>query len=572
MTKKIHQLSESVINKIAAGEVIENPVSVVKELIDNAIDANATKITVKIRNGGFLSISVDDNGGGMEKEDIESCILRHATSKITKINDLLTLATMGFRGEALSSISAISKVTISSALSHSNGHELSVIGGKVNALQETARTKGTTINITDLFFNTPARKKFQKSAASNTASIVKLVTQFSLSHLNIQFQLFTDEKLVLNLNVYPLSTEKMLANRVRDLFSESFLETLKWVDQQKDGMRVYGFLSHPKFYKKNRINQYVYVNQRYVVSREISSIVQLAYGTRIPENNYPIFILFFELDPKEVDFNVHPQKKQIRLSDIYAVEQLIYECVKSAFERQVPTPKFNLSISPQLDYHFQAPTVVEEKLPDIELPFESNQKVSFEFLKVFERYCFIESVSFFQKLKLKQSAFIIADLKEIYFLVIYNTLLANGSSQIEMQSLLVPIMLELSHAQVLAIQDKISFLKASGFDLSIGGTSTIFVHKIPAFFSEENVKEVVEQFCIKDSVEDIEKQKIKKIAQLLTNTKSAFTELEAKLLLKNLLLAKDPFYSPSGKPTLIQCSATDIHKLFGAKKAAICHL
>jgi len=572
MTKKIHQLSESVINKIAAGEVIENPVSVVKELIDNAIDAKATKITVKIRNGGFLLISVDDNGDGMEEEDLKSCVIRHATSKITEINDLSTLTTMGFRGEALSSICAVSKVTVSSALSNSSGHEMSIKGGKISSIREVARTKGTTIGLTDLFFNTPARKKFQKSAASNTAAIVKLITQFSLSHLNIQFQLFTDEKLILKLNVYPLSVEKMLSNRIRDLFNDSFLETLKWVDQKKDGFRVYGFLSHPKFYRKNRINQYVYINQRYVVSYEISNIVQLAYGTRISENDYPVFILFFELDPKEVDFNVHPQKKQIRLSNIYAIEQLIYECVKSAFERKVPTPKFNLSISPQMDYHFQTPKIVDEKLPEAELPFENSQKVSFEFIKVFERYCFIESASFFQRLKLKENAFIIADLKEIYFLVVYTTLLVDGSSQIEMQSLLVPIMLELSHAQTLAIQDKISFLKASGFDLSFGGTNTIFVHKIPAFFSEENVKDVVEQFCIKDNVDDIKEQKIKKIAQLLTNTKSAFSELEAKLLLKNLLEAKDPFYSPNGKPTLIQCSATDIHKLFGAKKAAICHL
>ncbi len=572
MTKKIHQLSESVINKIAAGEVIENPVSVVKELVDNAIDANATKITVKIRNGGFLLISVDDNGDGMEKEDIKSCVLRHATSKITEINDLLALVTMGFRGEALSSVCAVSKVTIASAIESSCGHEMTIVGGKITSFQEIARTRGTTITVKDIFFNTPARKKFQKSAASNTAAIVKLITQFSLSHLNIQFQLFTDEKLVLKLNVYPLSIDKMLSNRIRDLFNDSFLETLKWVDQKKDGLRVYGFLSHPKFYKKNRINQYVYVNQRYVTSLEISSIVQLAYGTRIPENNYPVFILFFELDPKEVDFNVHPQKKQIRLSNIYEIEQLIYECVKAAFERKVPSPKFNLSMSSQMDYNFQSPKVAIEKPPEAELPFESSQKISFEFLKVFERYCFIESVSFFQKLNLKQSAFIIADLKEIYSLVIYNTLLANGPSQIEMQSLLVPIMLEVSQDQILSIQDKIPFLRTSGFDLSIGGTNTIFIHRIPAFFSEENVKNVVEEFCIKDKVSDIKEQKVKKIAQSLTNTKSDFSKLEAKLLLQNLLLAKDPFYSPSGKPTLIQCSATDIHKLFGAKKAAICHL
>jgi len=519
-----------------------------------------------------LLISVDDNGDGMEKEDIKSCVLRHATSKITEINDLLALATMGFRGEALSSVCAVSKVTIASAIESSCGHEMDIVGGKITSFQEIARTKGTTITVKDIFFNTPARKKFQKSAASNTAAIVKLITQFSLSHLDIQFQLFTDEKLVLKLNVYPLSIDKMLSNRIRDLFNDSFLETLKWVDQKKEGLRAYGFLSHPKFYKKNRINQYVYINQRYVTSSEISSIVQLAYGTRIPENNYPVFILFFELDPKEVDFNVHPQKKQIRLSNIYAVEQLIYECVKEAFERRVPTPKFNLSMSPQMDYNFQSPKVVEEKLPDAELPFENSQKTSFEFLKVFERYCFVESVSFFQKLKLKHNAFIIADLKEIYFLVIYNTLLANGPSQIEMQSLLVPIMLEVSQDQILAIQDKIAFLKSSGFDLNIGGTNTIFIHRIPAFFSEENVRNVVEEFCIKDKVSDIKEQKVKKIAQSLTNAKNDFSKLEAKLLLQNLLLANDPFYSPSGKPTLIQCSTTDIHKLFGAKKAAICHL
>jgi DNA mismatch repair protein MutL len=572
MTKKIHQLSENVINKIAAGEVIENPSSVVKELVDNAIDAKASKISIRIRKGGFLSIIIDDNGCGMSNLDLKDSILRHATSKISTASDLFTLTTMGFRGEALSSICAVAKVTISSAEILACGHEIILAGGKMISFKEKTRGLGTTISVDDIFFNTPARRKFQKSVASNTASVIKLITQFSLAHLDVQFQLFVDDKLILKLNIYPLEIEKMLAKRVKELFSENFIEELKWIDQANDQLRIYGFLSFPKFYKKNRVNQYLYINKRYVVSNEISQMIQVGYGTRIPENSYPVFFLFFSLPPGEIDFNVHPQKKQVRLSEKEFIEKFVLKCVKDAFEKNIPSPKFNLSITQQFDYNFKSLKNVEQKQLEVNLPFEKKQKIFFDYIKVMDRYCFVESSSFFQNLNLDNNKFVMADLREIYFLIVFTILLKEKSFPIETQVLLVPILIEISPDQVIALQEKILYLKRCGFEITVGGLNSIFVHKIPTFFLKENVKNLIEQFCVKDTIDDIQVKQIMKIAQKIKQMKRSFTEIEAKLLLQNLVNTKDPFYSPSGKPTLIQCDEIDINKLFGSKRAGICHL
>ena len=330
MPTDINLLPEHLINQIAAGEVIENPASVIKELVENSLDAKSTKIEIEIKAGGLLLIRVSDDGIGMDKKNLKLSILRHATSKISCFDDLHKINTMGFRGEALASIASISKMKIESA-KENEGHVLSSDGGNDITIEPCARSLGTEVEIKSLFFNVPVRKKFQKSTISLTNDILKAINNLAIANPFIGFSFISDERKIVDVkrNVSD-SFKEALEIRVKALLGENIFNYLSWIMNLKKP-----FAPIPLFSKKNRTGQYLFLNRRVIYSEVISRAIKEGYGTRIDEKDYPVYVLHIDIDPSLVDVNVHPQKKHVRISDEQQIRSFIQRAVNLAFVKKM---------------------------------------------------------------------------------------------------------------------------------------------------------------------------------------------------------------------------------------------
>ncbi len=325
----IQVLPESLSNLIAAGEVVERPASVVKELVENAIDAGATQIEIEIQHAGQTLIKITDNGHGMNEEDARLAFIRHATSKVRQKEDLRHIMTMGFRGEALPSIAAVSKVTLSTCLQNSTlGVELSVHGGREVTAKAVGRASGTTIIVRDLFYNTPARKKFLKSAATEQGHITQLVEHMAIVHLALGFSYKVDHRVVLQCT--PASD---LRERLAAIYHKALPEPLYQVEQEAGGVWVKGLVAGPQVVRPTRQNIKLFVNQRPIEHRSLTHAVVQAYRTLIPEGKFPTAFLLITMPPELVDVNVHPAKREVKFQDESAMHQVVYRAVKNALQQ-----------------------------------------------------------------------------------------------------------------------------------------------------------------------------------------------------------------------------------------------
>lgn len=336
--KRIVKLDEKTASKIAAGEVVERPAMVVKELVENAIDAEATEITVEIKKGGKAYIKVTDNGKGIHYEDLNLVFERHATSKIRKIEDLYQTHSLGFRGEALASICAVSNLElITMRADEKLGMKVIAAGGTIHKISEVGTVKGTTLLIRDLFYNTPARLKFLKSDQAEGRSITELMSYLALSHPEIAFKYTVDDKLV-----FHTPGKGSLSNTIFSVFDATLLKGLYEVREEQGGIKLSGFISRFEYTKGNSSYQLCFVNGRYVKSDVVKEAIQLAYKPYMMHNRYPVCILFIELPPTEIDVNIHPAKTEIKFHDEGALKQLIFSTLKKSFNLydQVPQVTF----------------------------------------------------------------------------------------------------------------------------------------------------------------------------------------------------------------------------------------
>ncbi|MGE5724086.1 MAG: DNA mismatch repair endonuclease MutL, partial [Acidobacteriota bacterium] len=364
---KIHVLPEHVANKIAAGEVVERPASVVKELLENALDAGARRIRVNVEAGGKRLIQITDDGCGMSRDDAMLAFERHATSKLRTADDLLSVATLGFRGEALPSIASVSRLRLETrAADDAAGTVLEINGGKLLRVEEAGLPAGTSIAVRDLFFNLPARKKFLKAESTELSHIASLVTHYALAHPDKHFELhsLTNAMLV----APPVGTH---AERVYQVFGKETLEQLipiaAQVELQRIGLpqpppwarheqeqedtgrqpgeiRVRGFVSKPEIQKLNRSSIYIFVNQRLIRDRLIQHAITEAYRNILPPTVYPVVLLFLELPTAEVDVNVHPSKTEVRFRQQSAVHDFVRDSVRAALMKARPAPQFAAEI------------------------------------------------------------------------------------------------------------------------------------------------------------------------------------------------------------------------------------
>lgn len=355
---KIKELELSLANKIAAGEVVERPASVVKELLENAIDAQATQIDITIKESGIQSIRVVDNGTGIEEEDISKAFGRHATSKINNDYDLFHIRTLGFRGEALASISSVSRVTMKTCTDGMLGHEVRVENGEITKKQPAKAKKGTDILVEDLFYNTPARLKYVKSLYTELGKITDIVNRMAMSHPNIAFNLVSDDKTVISTNGSGRTNEVMA-----EIYGMKIAKDLVPINGETDDYVVNGFICKPEHTRSNRHYISIFINGRYIKNFVLNKAIIEGYHTLLPIGRYPIVYLNIEMDPIIVDVNVHPTKLEVRLSKEQLLYDLINQKIKEAFR--------GMSLIPDTSLEKQKPKKSQKEI------FE-QQKIDFE--------------------------------------------------------------------------------------------------------------------------------------------------------------------------------------------------
>lgn len=341
-TNRILRLDEITSSKIAAGEVVEKPAMVVKELVENAVDAGATEIIVDIKKGGKKLIRVVDNGSGIHRDDVDLMFERHATSKIRKIDDLYKTLSLGFRGEALASISAVANVEVITMQENDDyGIKIEASGGAIVDKSEMGAKRGTSIVVRDLFYNTPARLKFLKSDSVETKHISEIMGNLALSHPEIAFKYSTDDQMV-----FKTPGDEKLENTIFSIYDRTLIKHLFEIKDEFDFLKLKGYISTFDYTKGTRQQQIVFVNGRYVKSDVIKDAINLAYKPYLMHNRYPVCFLFLEIDPDKIDVNIHPAKTEIKFHDDGVLKQFIYTALKKAFNLQNQVPE--VSLKPQV--------------------------------------------------------------------------------------------------------------------------------------------------------------------------------------------------------------------------------
>lgn len=459
----IHLLSEQTINQIAAGEVIENSASVVKELVENSLDAGASSIKVETRGGGRSLISVSDNGMGMNQDDLCLAIKRHATSKIQNVNDLNSLCSLGFRGEALPSIASVSKMKLISSTGDL-GSELEVVGGKLSTPRPLARCCGTTIEVRSLFFNVPVRKKFQKSIASDVAAIHKYLTKVALCKPQLHLVWIHEGKME-----FELTKDASLLDRIRILLGREFADNLI----EAEGL---GYLCKPSFHRGNRTGQYLAINQRPLNSPFVSQKILEAYATRLPKGRFAQFVLDLSLPPDWIDVNVHPQKSEVRFVAQDEIAKKLITGVEVALKgRSKPLCEVRFIDEPSVCSVAEeiVPYVIEQK-EDEEILFVPPKEV----LAIWEDFILTQ----------ENDGLRLHDVKAISYAIEFENLEKN---QVEQQTLLFPHTIEVSGAEKIFLMEHLERLNELGIAIRHFGATTFVVDALPVFLEIEQISSLI---------------------------------------------------------------------------------
>lgn len=561
----IRLLSEQTINQIAAGEVIENPASVVKELIENALDAKATHISIEIGAGGMQLIRVSDNGTGMGREDAQLSVKRHATSKLVEASDLFTLRSLGFRGEALASIAAISKFSLMTAQEQQEGTKIEMEGGEEKSIEPFARTKGTTIEVRSLFYNVPARKKFQKSSPVSASEIFKWVTFFGLSHPEVGFELLSNGKKTISI------APSNLSGRILALLGEDYASSSYTMQFSCGALQFQGILGCPSLARPTKTGQYLFINQRAVVSPLIQETVKESYGTRIAAQRHPLFVLHLSIPPDLIDVNVHPQKREVRLREERFFREKIQEAVQQTLKDSVaktitasPGPfVFEAAFEPsKVQSSFLSLKFQEEKIAAAELPALAQEPIIAGF---FLHYLFLEGWS----VASHYDGLLIVNLQAALRRVAFEKLMQHKSDRKEKQGLIVPCTLSLSSIDSAMVMTHLPSIESVGFALHPVGKNLFMIDAVPPFLDEKEAKEAIlemaqalQTFIGKEPQEEKKRMELAYIASCRALLKKQYSRQEGLLLFKELLGSSSPQVCPKGNPTMVHLKPYEIEKLF----------
>ena len=598
---KIVKLDSSVYNKISAGEVVERPASVVKELAENAIDAGATKIEIIVTNAGLDEIKVIDNGCGIDKEDLKTAFLPHATSKIRLAEDLEKICTLGFRGEALPSIASVSMVEIKSKTASADvGNYLKLRGGEVTEEGIVGMNVGTEITVSNLFFNTPARLKFLKTPTGEFSDIKSAVLKLIFANPSISISLFNQ-----NEKVY-VSDGKGLGNAIKSIFPNEMWQNLLPLNYEKNGVTVTGFASRSTYFKMNRTYQISIVNGRVCENQNISSAITAVYQQYLMKRNYPVTVLSIELSPSKIDVNVHPTKAEVRFSDGSQVFSAVYHAIKNALESDIEERRIQFdTISDEaeqpLDMTHPTFDLPEEEVaatsaPQREftfLPFQ-NESASLEFREeseiersVLENYKKIQAQKKEEQIELPQTQamyrvigqvfgtylliefndrFIIVDQHAAVERMRYDKLLAaykNGN--IPVQPLLYPLTIEVNPSEYQIVESKIPALKELGIELVPFGADSFKLASIPQILSEIDINVLIKHI-LSDRPEKEDAIIRERIAYAACRSSikgnTYLTDDQIDELMKGYFKDGLPVQCPHGRPAYFVYTKRDLETLF----------
>lgn len=607
MPRRIHILPEKLANQIAAGEVVERPASVVKELVENALDAGATRIEITIRNGGKTEIRVADDGHGMGKEDALLAMDRHATSKLRSQDDLAAIRTLGFRGEALPSIASVSRFSLETAERDGDGTRVLVTAGAMAGVEECARRRGTTVSIRSLFFNVPARAKFLRSTASENRAIGEVVTMLALAQPHVAFTLDSGAR-----DVLALPATSTVAERISALWGGDAADELIPVAHRAGGVAVTGLVQRPHSSRPGGRRAYLFVNGRAFGDRTLVKAVDRAYRTTIPQGVYPSLFLFLEVPDGEVDVNVHPAKAEVRFRDRIGVERAIEEAVRGALAGLESTPSIGARAPQPESVQYgsmpgggaarvreaaprpwgspQDPST-EPAAPAVSPePFESQMALfvtgasaaapaspapqaavpGAELLgpaaamwQVHNTYILAET----------RQGLILVDQHSAHERVLYEEICRGfDSGEMASQRLLFPITLRLSPAEFAVVEQVTGVLERAGFEVEPFGGRAIIVHSVPNphpyFDAERCLREVITELTEGSPLVESARTQHQRIALSMAckgaiKAGQKLTQREMSELFDRLFATELPYHDIHGRPTVIQLSLAELHRRFG---------
>lgn len=617
----IRLLDESTISKIAAGEIIENPSSIVKELVENSIDAGADDILVELRGESTNYIKVSDNGSGFSEDDIEIAFLRHSTSKLEVIEDLEKIRTLGFRGEALASISNISKIKLMTKTEEDlAGNSLLIENGKIIKKSKVGMPKGTSFIINDIFYNTPVRKKFLRKDSTEINNIIDIVQKIALSNNNIKFTLIRDGKTILN-----TGTDKNPINRIFSILGSEIASSLNEGFFESESYKIRGFFSDNKLFRSNRDSQYIFVNGRFIRDLNISRAIEKNYSSLIPLNRYPVFVLYIDMDPKLIDVNIHPKKNEIKISNEDILTALLSEVVedviypnRSIREIKLEEKKENVNIfdifdeedsSQENSKYYKEDNINNEvkselkSLWDIEneskddknlnkdffredsllykeekmdntltnkeenFLFDNNSQIDESILNtkiagvLFKTYIILENQ--------RDGKVFIVDQHAAHERVNYEKFLKMYlNSEISSQILIKPEIIELNQMEYDKILNYLDLFIKLGFKIEDFGDRSVVLREVPMIFGLPSyvnfIRDIIDSLDreISSNYEADLYKIMRKACKASVKAGDELSEMEIDSLIRDLKDCENPYTCPHGRPTIVEVSKHTISKLF----------
>lgn len=611
-------LDKDTIDKIAAGEVVERPASIVKELLENAIDAGATSITVEIKDGGKSLIRVTDNGSGIAKDEVRIAFLRHATSKIQSADDLQNITSLGFRGEALSSIAAVSKMEmITKVRSEMVGHWYVIEGGIEQSFEEVGAVDGTSIIVRDLFFNTPARRKFLKSNQTEAAHIAELVEKIALSHQDVSIRLIANNQAKLQ-----TSGNGNLKDSIYRLYGREVAMALLPVEYCAQGIEIIGVIARPEVSRASRSMEMYFVNGRYIKAKTIASAIEEGYGNRLMQHQYPFTVLNYHIPPEVMDVNVHPTKMEVRFSEEVKIYEVTRDAIVSALmekelikrveadrvqlKRVSDLPVSDVKQKGKISEAFETKPQhdqrkIQERIENYQVPSDpvsnpifldrsqeekTNQVVDKAWNNTEEVPVVGEQLKFLDKKNLHlhkivgqifgtywivefNQKMIVIDQHAAHEKVLYERLMKQYQNTVPSQMVVPPILLTLTAIEADALNQNQKVLSDLGFHIENFGGNEYRIDGVPSILPSVSKKEMLKELI----AELADHNQLRTPESIIAKTASmackaavkgnhTLSLLEAKTLIDELMSLENPYNCPHGRPTMFEMSKYEIEKKF----------
>lgn len=591
---KIHVMNETLANKIAAGEVIERVSSVVKELVENSIDAKAKSIKIELENSGIKRLIVTDDGIGMDREDAKLAFSRHATSKLLKDDDLFFINTLGFRGEALPSIASVSKVRLKTSTG-SVGTEVIIHGGSLISVNDSDARIGTSFEVADLFYNTPARLKYLKSDTTELSSIVMYIEKLSLAHPEIKFTLINNDKQIVS-----TSGSNNLLKTIYELYGYVVSSNMISINASNDDYDINGYICKPSVLKSNRNHMTTIVNGRIVKNAELNKAINDGYYTYKPDIKYPVVVLNINTDPTIIDVNIHPTKQDIKFSKQQELNELVTKSIKDALYKSMLIPKvevkevqssneINIMKEETNNIFNNIKSEPREYVVNKDIKSLNDEQVKFDFTKVknivkenkketYERNTEIKALELYP-CGLVMGTYIICENENNMYLIDQHAAQERvnyeryikylKSAEINTIDLLIPITIELTPSDYLKFNERKSILEEMGFKISEFGINTIVIKTHPTWLLQGYEKESIEKL-VDLLINDYNIDRVKfndSIAKTLAckmsvkgNTRINSEQMQS--IIDDLVLCDNPYNCPHGRPTIITFTKYELEKMF----------